>query len=155
MLFRSVGDWVMVNGKNIKTRRPTKKFDHKMRGKFRVKRLIGPYSYELEIPQGVGNIHPVYHISMLEPYYLNEIPGRRSPTPPPELDMEDEVWEVESVLTSRTRRRKVEYLVQWKGYGPDEMTWEPYTNLMDGATESVRDFHIKNPGYPKDPEVII
>src|SRR5205085_10548704 len=35
-----VGDWVMVNAKNIKTRRATKKLDYKLHGKFRIKRLI-------------------------------------------------------------------------------------------------------------------
>ena len=44
-----VGDKVMVNGKNIKTIRPTKKLDHKMHGLFKVKCLVGPYAYELGI----------------------------------------------------------------------------------------------------------
>ena len=64
-----VGDKGMVNGRNIKTIRPTKKLDHKMRGPFKVKRLIGPYAYELEIPAFMGCPHPVYHISLLEPYH--------------------------------------------------------------------------------------
>jgi len=45
-----VGDWVMVNARNIKTRRLTKKLDYKLRGKFRIKRLIGMNAYELELP---------------------------------------------------------------------------------------------------------
>ena len=81
------GDKVMVNGKNIKSIRPPKKLDHKMRGPFKVKRLIGPYSDELEIPAFVGRPHPVYHISLLEPYHKNQIAGRRFPTPPPLLDL--------------------------------------------------------------------
>jgi len=40
-----VGDWIMVNAKNIKTRRPTKNLDYKLRGKFRIKRLIGTNTY--------------------------------------------------------------------------------------------------------------
>ena len=36
----------MVNAKNIKTKRKSKKLDHKMRGPFKVKRLIGSYAYE-------------------------------------------------------------------------------------------------------------
>ena len=75
-----VGDKVMVNAKNIKTKRKSKKLDHKMRGPFKVKWLIGSYAYELASPYGAGKVHPVYHICLLEPYHRNEIPGRRSPS---------------------------------------------------------------------------
>ena len=81
-----VGDKVMVNAKNIKTKRKSKKLDYKMRGPFKVKRLIGSYAYELALPYGAGKVHPVYHISLLEPYYRNEIPGRRSPSLQPVVD---------------------------------------------------------------------
>ena len=75
----------------------------------KIKRLIGSHAYELEFPPNVGK-HPVFHISMLEPYNVNPIPGKRSPTPPPELDLDGEAtWEVEEVLSSRTRYRKVQY----------------------------------------------
>jgi len=78
-----VGDWVMVNAKNIKTRRPIKKLDYKLHGKFRIKRLIGMNVYELGLSPSTSKIHPVFYLSLLEPYHLNKIPGRRSPTPPP------------------------------------------------------------------------
>ena len=74
-----MGDWVMLNAKDFKTLRPSKKLDHKMRGKFKIKRLIGSHDYELEFPPNVGK-HPVFHVSMIEPYNVNPIPGRRSPT---------------------------------------------------------------------------
>ena len=53
-----VGNWVILNAKDFKTLRPSKKLDHKMRGKFKIKRLIGSHAYELEFPQNVGK-HPV------------------------------------------------------------------------------------------------
>ena len=74
-----VGNKVMVNARNIKTKRKSTKLDHKMRGPFKVKRLIGCYACELALPYSAGKVHPVYHISLLEPYHRNEIPGRRSP----------------------------------------------------------------------------
>src|SRR4029077_763570 len=68
-----VGDWVMVNAKDFKTMRPSKKLDHKMRGKFRIKRLVGLHAYELELPVSSEQKHPVFHMSMLEPYHPNDI----------------------------------------------------------------------------------
>lgn len=149
-----VGDWVMVNAKNIKTRRPTKKLDYKLRGKFRIKRLIGTYAYELELPPSTGKTHPVFHISLLEPYHLNAIAGRRSPTPPP-VDLEESEYQIEKVRTSELKKGRVMYLVSWKGYGPDDDTWEPYENLKDGGAELVRKFHLDNPRKPRDPDVIL
>ena len=104
------GDWVMVNAKNIKTKRPSKKLDYKLRGKFMIKCLVGINAYELELPPSAGNIHPVFHISLLEPYHENTIPGRKEPTPPP-IDLEEEEYLVEKIKSSELKRERVFYLV--------------------------------------------
>ena len=148
-----VGDRVMVNAQNIKTKRKPKKLDHKMRGPFKVQRLNGSYAYELALPYGAGKVQLVYHISLLEPYHRNEIPGRRSPTPRPVVDLEDDIWEVEKVLASRVRRKRVQYLIRWKGFGPDEDTWEPWENIEDGAVQTIQDYHKNNLGQERDQRV--
>ena len=149
----TVGDRVMVNGKNIKTIRPTKKLDNKMPGPFKVKRLVGPYAYELEIPAFVGRPHPVYHIPLLEPYHRNQIAGRRSPTPPPLLDLGPNEYKIVSIKASQLVKGQVLYLCHWKSYSNDHRTWEPYENLMKGTEETVRDFHLNNPGQECDSRV--
>ena len=65
----SVGDLVMLNGKNIRTRRGAKKFDAKLFGPFKVVRLVGQggQSVELELPQR-WRVHNVFHTSLIEPY---------------------------------------------------------------------------------------
>jgi len=123
-----VADWVMRNAKNIKTRHPTKKLDYKLRGKFRIKRLIGTNAYELELSPSSSKIHTVYYISLLEPYYLHNIPGRRSPIPSL-VDLEETEYQVEKIRTSKLRKSWVWYLVSWKGYEPDDDTWKPWENL--------------------------
>ena len=61
------------------------------------------------------------------------------------MDKEPE-WEVEEIISSRfnRRRRRVEYLVHWKGYGPQERTWEPLENLAN-AQETLAEFIQQNP----------
>ena len=47
------------------------------------------------------------------------------------------------VLRKRTRGRRTEYLVQWKGYRFDEATWEHHENLVDRdgtETEALKEF---------------
>ena len=65
----SVGDLVMLNGQNIRTRRAGKKLDAKLFGPFKVVRLVGQegQSEELQLPQR-WRVHNVFHISLIEPY---------------------------------------------------------------------------------------
>ena len=98
-------------------------------------------------------MHDIFHVSLLEPYIENSIPERETPAPLPVGDDLD-FYEVEEILDSRTRHRKVEYLVHWQGYNPDDRTWEPFNNLIvDGHYAAVQEFHKNNPSKPKDRRV--
>ena len=69
-----IGDKVMLNAKNIRTKRPTKKLAPKLYGPFKIIEKIGSRSYRLEL-QSRWRIHNVFHASLLEPYRLNTIAG--------------------------------------------------------------------------------
>jgi len=62
-----VGDLVMLNAKNIPTKRPSKKLSPTLYGPFKVLEKNGSRAYKLEISPR-WKIHPVFHISLLEPY---------------------------------------------------------------------------------------
>src|ERR1700731_3579733 len=98
-------------------------------------------------------VHPIFHVSMLEPVTLNTIPNHVIPPPPPvEIDREFE-HEVSKVLDSKIDKChtcKLLYPVQWSGYeGTDEeMSWLPATEL-EHASKAVSDFHhayLNKPG---------
>jgi hypothetical protein len=59
-------DKVYLIQRNIQTKQPSTKLDHKKLGLFKIKRIAGLVNYELALPKTI-NIHPVFHISLLEP----------------------------------------------------------------------------------------
>ena len=105
-----------------------------------------------------GKLHDVFHVSLLEPYTENTIPGQATPPLPPINDDLDE-YIAEDIIDSRVRGKgksqQVEYLVEWSGYGPDDRTWEPYENLLtaDGDTPLLDEFHRKYPSKPRDKRI--
>ena len=54
----------------------------------------------------------------------------------------EEEYKVESILDSKRTGDQWEYLVKWKGYGPEEDSWEPKENL-DHAKELLKKYHRK------------
>lgn len=139
----SVGDKVWLLRRNLKTRRPSDKLDYRRLGPFLVTKQVNEVAYRLNLPTSM-KIHPVFHVSLLEPYKESTIPGRlQAPPPPTEIDGEEE-FEVSEILDSRINRRKLEYLVHWQGYEVSERTWEPAANL-DNAPEMIKEFHRRYP----------
>jgi molybdopterin converting factor small subunit len=80
----SVGDKIWLLHRNMKTRRPSDKLDYCRLGPFRVSKQVNEVAYRLDLPSSM-KIHPVFHVSLLEPYRESTIP-RRLPAPPPSID---------------------------------------------------------------------
>ncbi|MBW0545782.1 hypothetical protein O181_085497 [Austropuccinia psidii MF-1] len=61
------GDKVWLASKNINPKRPTKKLSERWLGPFEVLKKIGSHAYHLKLPQQWKTVHPVFHVSLLEP----------------------------------------------------------------------------------------
>jgi len=148
----SIGDQVFILAKFINTTQPTKKLSEKYLGPFEVIGKPGSHSYLIQLPSHLRSIHPVFHISQIEPATPNSIPNRvLSPPPPVEVEGSLE-YEVEQILDSkldRRRRIQLQYYVQWTGYHghPDEFSWLDASDL-EHANELVHDYHLKYPDKP-------
>jgi len=122
----AVGELVWLSSKNVKTKRPSKKLDYKFLGPYRIEETIGTHAYRLNIKD--SNIHPVFHVSLLEPYKRRE--DETNVQPAPLKDLSEDEWEAERILQKRVSRRKgTEYLVKWAGFDDVENTWEPAANI--------------------------
>ena len=60
------GDRVYLLTRNLKTKRSSKKLDYIKVGPFLVDEQRGPLNYRLKLPTD-AKVHPVFHISLLEP----------------------------------------------------------------------------------------
>ena len=123
-----VGDKVWLEGTNIKSKRPSPKLTPKRYGPFPITHVIGTHAYRLLLPP-TWRLHDVFHVSLLSLAHPDPIPGRQPSEPPPDDIEGDEEYEVERILDSRLVRRKLEYLVQWKGYDEGSDTWELSSHL--------------------------
>jgi len=152
-----VGDLVMLSGRNISTRRPSRKMDHKNHGPFQIEKIVSPLAVRLTLPCK-WKIHNVFHVSLLEPFRNSE--HRASPDPSRVLREADDVeqseeYDVEEVMAASERgrgnNRRILYLVKWLDY-PDRRDWteEPYDNFSPGGLDKLRQFHNRNPDAPRD-----
>ena len=94
-----IGDLVMLNAKNIRTKRPTKKLTPRAYGPFKVQEKRGNSAYTLDIPRR-WKIHHVFHVSLLEPYKVSDRPNREQPPREPEDVEGDMEWEIEKIVKS-------------------------------------------------------
>jgi hypothetical protein len=143
----TIGSLAFVKAQFFRTTWPSKKLAEKYLGPFEIIGQAGTQAYILRLPDSLWAVHPIFHVSMLEPPTLNSIPNWvQSPPPPVEIDGETE-YEISEILDTKINRRwkpcNLLYLVHWAGYeGTDEeMSWVLVTEL-------VNDFHSAYPAKP-------
>ena len=147
-----IRDKVFVKSNNICTTRPSKKFAEKYLGPFEIIAQVGSVSFTLHLPDSMRSIHPIFHISMLEPSTPNQFPNQIQIPKPLIIINSDSKYEISKILDSRIDKQckcKLLYLVKWAGYeGTDkETSWIPASELRH-ASEVVSDFHQAYPSKP-------
>jgi len=111
---------------------PPKKLSDKYLGPYKIINKVGSHSFTLQLPETFRAVHPVYHISMLEPHSPNAIPNRIDEPPAPiKIDVEYKIAEILDSKIDCRRQCKLLYLVKWLGYEGtvDETSWLPADEL--------------------------
>ena len=146
-----VGDWAYVKVQFFQTTWPAKELLEKYLGPYEIINQAGPLSGTLCLPEGMHTIHPVFHVSMLEPFIPNSILNCTQPPSPP-ITIGDELeYEISKILDSKLDnwRHVCKLLVKWSGYeGTDEETsWLP-ANELGHASKNISEFHTRYPAKP-------
>ena len=136
------GDYIWLSSRHIKTTHPYWKLNHKRLGRFKVLYRVGSHAYLLKLPATM-KIHPVFHISLLEPCNSDPLPGQvQAKNPPPIIVDKNNKWEIKEILNSRMHYQSPQYFIKWTGY--DHPIWEP-AKYLSHTPAVVANFHQRYP----------
>ncbi|KAK3562094.1 hypothetical protein QTP86_027217, partial [Hemibagrus guttatus] len=144
------GQKVWLSTKDIRLRLPSRKLSPRFIGPFTILKQVNPVTYKLQLPRGY-RIHPTFHVSLLKPHHPSVLPstepGQDAAGPPPPLLLDNgTAYGVKEILDSRRRGGRLEYLVDWEGYGPEECLWVPRDDVLD--PDLLIAFHATHPHRP-------
>ena len=106
-----VGDKVWLSTRNLYTKRPSQKLDMRWAGSFKIKRVISPYNYELNLPKAL-QVHPVFYVNLIDLMATDLLEGHQQEPPPLLIIDGEEKWLVEDILDSQKIRGSFNYLVK-------------------------------------------
>ena len=113
-----LGDWVMLNSKNLKFKLGVKKLSPKFVGPFKVIKVVNKVSFRLKLPKS-WKVFPVFHKGFLRLYT-----GKVNKEEVHPIVETGHKFEVEAILGERKVRGKHQFLVKWKNYSLDEASWQ-------------------------------
>ncbi|KAK2995018.1 hypothetical protein RJ640_012258 [Escallonia rubra] len=102
----------------------------KYEGPLTIVKKIGKMAYKMDPPNWWSRqLHPVFHVSMLKPFYEDTADPSRGQIRRPGLKPKVAGKRIaQAILNDRvittSRKRHQEYLVKWQGYMDEENTWE-------------------------------
>jgi hypothetical protein len=136
------GDKVYLLRRNIRSDKPTKKLDAVKLGPFKILKKKGPVNYELELPKRM-RIHPVFHVSLLEPATPDATLQQDVRDIDPEI--QEPIYQVERILKERTVRGQKQYLVRWEDYDHTEDSWQLSEHFE--SQRPIDEFHRNKRGH--------
>ncbi|MBW0493573.1 hypothetical protein O181_033288 [Austropuccinia psidii MF-1] len=134
------GDEVLVSTLNFNNLKGPNKIRDSFLRPFTIIRLIRKMAVELKLTDKFSRKHPVFPVSLFEPYFQtedNKFPSRKkTPTPPEIVEVEDYPGPVGKIIKARKIRLNGkdprQYLVRFKSQTADKDKWLGEDAIPDG-----------------------
>ena len=138
---------VFIKSQYFRMTCPSKKLSKKYLGPYEIIAQPGLQSFILCLPDTIRAIHPIFHISMLEPAIPNTFQQCSEPLPAPVIIDGEPEYEISKIVDSKIDRQracKLLYKVIWLGYKDtnNDSKWLPAMEL-EHTKELLNDFHLK------------
>ena len=147
-LTYEIGQQVWLTTKNLQLICASQKLYKRWLGLYTIISLAGPNAITLKLPRSL-QIHPIVNISWIKPYHGSmggQNPHQASPVHGTEY--RDKEWEVDHIMDSYLKNKKLEYLIHCKGYDDSDHMWEPKSNLRN-VKDAICDFHNSHSSTPQ------
>jgi hypothetical protein len=133
------GQLVKLSTRNLRLKHP--KLAPRWIGPFRIMERIGGQAYRLALPEKYSRLHDVFPVQFLEDYQQRK--GLETILPMPDLQDDQEEWEVQEVKGSKDIEGIQHYLVKWTGWPSEYDTWEPIEHLTN-ANQKIKEWEKSN-----------
>ena len=127
----SIGDWVFLKVspmKGVMRFGKKGKLSPRYIGPYKITKRVGQVAYELELPQELSMVHPVFHVSMLRKCIGD--PSRITPIEDVQVTEDLTYEEVPVAILDRQvkklrNKEMASVKVLWRNNQVEEITWEP------------------------------
>ncbi|KAK3031128.1 hypothetical protein RJ639_035126 [Escallonia herrerae] len=110
----------------------------KYEGPLTIVKKIGRMAYKVDPPHWWSRqLHPVFHVSMLKPFYEDTADPSRG-----QIKRQGLKPKVAGKVIIASRKRHQEYLVKWQGHMDEENTWERAADLSTYA-DKIEAYHMQ------------
>ena len=147
VLDYTIGQQVWLAIENLWLIHASQKLTERWLGPYTIIGLAGPNAIKLKLLRSL-QIHPVVNISQVKPY-VGPMKGQTpyQPRPVHVTEDRDNKWEVDHIMDSHLKNKKLEYLIHWRGYDDSDCMWESKSNLGN-VKDTIGDFHESLPSTP-------
>ena len=120
--------WLIRNDSNRDKKR---KLSHHLVGPFKIIRKVSSLAFELDLPRNM-RCHPVFHVSLLEPYHGNKFKNRKENNNRNIRLTTDTIEKIPARIHDKKVSRGITYyLMSWKGFDPSDKTWVSEDQITD------------------------
>ncbi len=111
-----------------------------------IERQINKVIFHLQLPARYC-IHPSFEVSLLKPVSPSVKKNDEPAVPPPPKIIEEPlVYRVQDILDSQRWGGRLEYLIDWEGYGPEKRSWVDWDDVLDPSL--LAEFHLNHLDRP-------